>query len=371
MQTHVFDVVIVTMEKEDKIWGLDNDNGTTGAPTAIVLGVSEGKLTGSDEDLANCTWTVGLSDGNFTFTTTDTAGGKLYCTNSNNGIRVGNGENNTFKIDTDSGYLVNIGQSRYIGVYMTNPDWRCYTTIHDNIKGQTLRFWKYVEETVTPVTPITDEDVVIYGAETSSLPIAFVENGERLYRYDVRIANLSDGFKALGAQVFLSYDVDLLTVERIESDFDWTLLLAEDYLMLAWAGSEEVALVNDQLLFSVIFSAAPEAAGEEVVLPFVTNALNEPSAVTVLKDGDIVDIVAVTRDGKITFAEALLGDANNDGKVTSADAALVLRAVVRLSELDLQGALNADVDGDLEVTAADAALILQYVVGLIDAFPAA
>ena len=66
----------------------------------------------------------------------------------------------------------------------------------------------------------------------------------------------------------------------------------------------------------------------------------------------------------------LLGDANCDGVITSADAAMVLRAIVGLSDLSMRGALNADVDGDLEITAEDAATILRFIVGLIDAFPA-
>ncbi|MBR0508055.1 MAG: CehA/McbA family metallohydrolase [Clostridia bacterium] len=64
------------------------------------------------------------------------------------------------------------------------------------------------------------------------------------------------------------------------------------------------------------------------------------------------------------------GDANGDGHVTAADAALVLRALVGLSTLTEQGARLADVTPDYngQPTAADAAAILRYVVGLIDTF---
>ena len=65
------------------------------------------------------------------------------------------------------------------------------------------------------------------------------------------------------------------------------------------------------------------------------------------------------------------GDANCDGKITSADAALVLRAMVGLSALTPEGMANAEVNGDGEVNAADAAAILRYVVGLIKVFEAA
>ncbi len=63
-------------------------------------------------------------------------------------------------------------------------------------------------------------------------------------------------------------------------------------------------------------------------------------------------------------AVTLLGDANCDGKVTAADAALILNYVAGYSELTKQGYANADVDMDGLVTKADAEAIMAYVVGL-------
>lgn len=62
-----------------------------------------------------------------------------------------------------------------------------------------------------------------------------------------------------------------------------------------------------------------------------------------------------------------LGDTNNDGKITSADAVLVLQAEAQLLKLDLTA---ADVSGDGIIDSTDAALILQFVSGQITAFPA-
>ncbi len=58
------------------------------------------------------------------------------------------------------------------------------------------------------------------------------------------------------------------------------------------------------------------------------------------------------------------GDANLDGKLTAADAALVLRTVVGLSYMDEPMCAAGDTDGDGEITAADAAKILRLVVQL-------
>ena len=68
--------------------------------------------------------------------------------------------------------------------------------------------------------------------------------------------------------------------------------------------------------------------------------------------------------------KTMYGDANCDGMVTSADAAIILRSLVELAQLTPRGMLHADVDGDGEITAADAAMILRYIVMLIDSFPA-
>ena len=63
------------------------------------------------------------------------------------------------------------------------------------------------------------------------------------------------------------------------------------------------------------------------------------------------------------------GDVNGNGKVTSADAAAILRSLVGYGPLSEQGKVNAEVDGDGRVTIWDATMILRYVVDLIDRFP--
>ncbi|MDO4564851.1 MAG: peptidoglycan-binding protein [Clostridia bacterium] len=58
----------------------------------------------------------------------------------------------------------------------------------------------------------------------------------------------------------------------------------------------------------------------------------------------------------------LLGDADGDGKLSAADAAAILRSIVRITEaLSL---VQGDADNDGKVTAADASYVLRCVVGL-------
>lgn len=60
----------------------------------------------------------------------------------------------------------------------------------------------------------------------------------------------------------------------------------------------------------------------------------------------------------------LLGDVNNDGNISSLDAALVLRQAVKLTHLSGASYYAADVNGVDGINALDAALILRHVVKL-------
>ena len=73
--------------------------------------------------------------------------------------------------------------------------------------------------------------------------------------------------------------------------------------------------------------------------------------------------VRVSEDG-------LLGDVNNDERVTSADAQQVLRYSANLIEFDSTQIQRADVSDDGRVTSNDAQWILRYAANLIDQFPA-
>lgn len=67
----------------------------------------------------------------------------------------------------------------------------------------------------------------------------------------------------------------------------------------------------------------------------------------------------------------LAGDADCSGAVNAADAAAILRYMVKLDVLGAQALRNADVDGKAGVTAADAAVILRYTVKLEAVLPVA
>ena len=366
----------VTADAKSKVY--DNDASTDPTLTATVTGVVEGdtlnytlsRVAGQNVGAYDITvtlgenpnYTVSTTGATFTITKADPTFvapeplNPAYTGEAQALVTSGSTEDGTILFSTDGeNFSETIPTATEIGIY----------EVWYMVKGDANH------NDTEPVMLTVAIALTIYGADVSSLDIAFVENGERLYRYDVCIKNIPEGFEAVGMQVFLSYDNELLTLKRVESDFDWVTGEVDNNLLLAWATDNEETLTEDQVLFSLIFAAAPDAAGEETALPFIANIHDTTSTVSALVDGEIVEYTAATIDGEIRFAVPFYGDANCDGRITGADAALILSAIVGNNTLTAQGAFNADVDGDLEVTAEDAALILRWIVGLIETFPVA
>ncbi len=138
------DVVLIVATTSEGTYAMSNDNGTSSLPTAVSVTVSDTYII--ETEATNILWNITYDATASTFTV-NVAGGtnKLYCTNSNTGVRVGTNDANVFNI-TDN-YIYNIAQKRYLGVY-DKSNWRCYTSINTNIQNQTFAF--YVKE-VAPV----------------------------------------------------------------------------------------------------------------------------------------------------------------------------------------------------------------------------
>ena len=232
------------------------------------------------------------------------------------------------------------------------------------VSKDTVYTAEFTEELLRPL---------LIGGNMTAGDACIMENGELLYRYDINVTDLLDGaLRINSAQIVLTYDQAVLEFRKGEGPLEWLFGEEGETLSAVWASDTEVLLKDGDLILTLWFAQkAPVEPGTVVDIRFAENALGFGSALSFVNEGTTTELTARTQDGSILFDEILWGDANCDGIVTAADAALILRSLVGLSELSSRGAVFGDVDGDGEITAADAAMILRYVINLIDRFPAA
>lgn len=184
--------VFVIVGNNGNNFAMTNDNGTSAAPKASSISVTDDKLTSNPVD--NIQWTLsGNSTDGYTFYPNGTTATWLYCTSSNNGVRVGTNNAKTFKID--NGYLKHSGTSRYVGIY-DSSDWRCYTSIGSNIANQTFAFYvKTISGPTKPVPTITFGELItevnigefVTNAATinpDTLPIAYASSSTSIATVD-------------------------------------------------------------------------------------------------------------------------------------------------------------------------------------------
>lgn len=188
------DQVVIVGTKSSKQYAMSNDNGTSSGPSPIEVTVSGNKLANDPE--ANVIWYVGEDGDNRIFYATAAKTTWLYCTSTNNGVRVGDNANKTFAWSND--YLQHVGTSRYLGIYNTQ-DWRCYTSYTTaNIANQTFQFYVKVggsgEEPEVPEGPeqLVMSDITCKSKTETSLTFAWtaVDNATG---YDVYFDGTSKG----------------------------------------------------------------------------------------------------------------------------------------------------------------------------------
>ncbi len=145
---------------------MSNNNGTSSAPSAPTVTITDNTITTAKKTIL---WNISgnASDG-YTFYPNGTTAKWLYCTSSNDGVRVGTNANKTFTVS--SGYLYHTGATRYVGVYTNNPDWRCYTSINSNIENQTFSYYKEGSPCVGP-TALTKGTISLSDRTNQTQPI--------------------------------------------------------------------------------------------------------------------------------------------------------------------------------------------------------
>ncbi len=168
------DDVFVIVGNNGSNYAMSNNNGTGSAPSAVAVTVTGNEITSTVASTIK--WTVsGDAANGYTFYPNGSTEAWLYCTNTNNGVRVGTNTASTFEMDATSGYLVHQGTSRYVGIY-NSQDWRCYTSINNNISGQTFAFYKKMVGGTVPPSISADNVSVEYDAVSGSIAYT-VNNG--------------------------------------------------------------------------------------------------------------------------------------------------------------------------------------------------
>ena len=95
--------VFVIVGNNGSNYAMTNNNGTSNPPAAYSVTVSGNTLSGTIPE--NIQWTIsGDATNGYTFYPNGSTDTWLYCTNTNNGVRVGTGDAKHFSVTTD-GYL--------------------------------------------------------------------------------------------------------------------------------------------------------------------------------------------------------------------------------------------------------------------------
>ena len=168
------DVVVLTMLKNSIYYAAPN-NGS-GAPAATVVAVTNDKLSNTPAETLQWTVTV-VAEGQYQFSV---GTNYLKCSDTNNGVRVGavgDDEYNTFDINTTNAkqYLhttatmTSAANGRYLGIYNTQ-DWRCYTSVNNNIKEGTLVIFKEFDNRAATGLNFETEQYLIKKNATFSAP---------------------------------------------------------------------------------------------------------------------------------------------------------------------------------------------------------
>lgn len=118
-------------------YAMTHDKGTSHAPDAVSVTITNDIISTASKKIL---WNIsGNSTDGYTFYPNGSTTTWLYCTNTNDGVRVGSNDNKVFTLSGD--YLQNTATSRYMGIY-NSQDWRCYTSTDGNIADQTFAFYK-------------------------------------------------------------------------------------------------------------------------------------------------------------------------------------------------------------------------------------
>ena len=172
------DEVVVTMTGFYKgvltTWAMGNNGGTSNPPAAVSVDVLGSEIS-SNKVAPEIIWNISSSQEGYVLYPNGSTTTWLYCTKSDNNVKVGVTKNNIFTIE--NGYLkhTNTDWYGYLGVNANQGVWGHYISSSSIISGQALKFYK--KECIA-----SDEYWIIYNLENvtcnSEMPNYIGTDGE-------------------------------------------------------------------------------------------------------------------------------------------------------------------------------------------------
>lgn len=132
-----------------------------------------------------------------------------------------------------------------------------------------------------------------------------------------------------------------------------------DEVLIGWAAASPVNVTEASTLATVDFTVNANATGSTDVKVVVAQVANSASALA-----DASTIEAASGTVTVDTATGLLGDVNNDGDITMADANAIVRHVANIELIAVDRQQYADVNKDGGITMADANAVVRHVANI-------
>ena len=164
-------------------------------------------------------WNFAQNDGVWTITNNE--GAYLYCTNTNNGIRVGATEDawviDSYPDSKTTFRFKNDDLARYVGIYLTQ-DWRCYSSYNHSNYGTSSQIYLYYKGTVVTKTALaTPTNLVATVQNETDVVVSWdaVENaGSYIVTCGTNTATVTDAttYTFTGLVESMTYSVSVVAV---------------------------------------------------------------------------------------------------------------------------------------------------------------
>ncbi|MBR6879069.1 MAG: chitobiase/beta-hexosaminidase C-terminal domain-containing protein [Bacteroidales bacterium] len=334
MEGDIFVIVGTRTDNNAGNYAMPNDKGTS-APNAVAITVNDNALAAAPAD--NLKWNISVTADGYIFYPNGSTATWLYCTNTNNGVKVGVGDARHFTL-SDNGYLTTIETSdqRYLGLYNAQ-DWRCYTSEGGNIANQTFAFYKKVVEPETYTLYITGYGENEGGYNLIASPVyvkpettGMTEGDFDLYWFDqtqeLEWRNYEEAaFNLIPGKGYLyanTTDVEL-TFTGTPYSGDGSVSLVKDNNAV-WSGWNLVGNPFGETAYIDRDFYVMNEAGTEILTDACTGAVEAMQGVFVIAEGD---------DETLTFStEAPAAAANVTLNLTQSRGTVIDRAIVRFGE---------------------------------------